>query len=116
MKNLAVRKGLTPEEKQKRTEFDTRALLEAPIKNLGEETSGEFYAKGSGVYYRSAYFLSGKEPVNDAPEELLLRAYDVRGNYGEILSATRVAELIADMLNEKRSELLKSLGIKRTAA
>ncbi|TSC68508.1 MAG: hypothetical protein G01um101456_621 [Parcubacteria group bacterium Gr01-1014_56] len=105
-----------PKQQQEQKEFAMRALLEAPVKNQNKGTSDGFYSKDNRVYYKSRYFLSADRPGSDTPEELLLNAQEVSGSYGELLSASDVATLIADVLNEKRAEFFKNRGIKRTAA
>ncbi len=97
--------------------FDMNALFQAPIKNPTEKIPEGFYAQGSGVFYRSAYSLHAGSPVADAQEKLLLRAQEVVGSgFGELLSASDVAKLVAEILNEKRAEFFKTLGVEKAVA
>ena len=90
-----------------RTSLEASTLLMAPVQGGSKETPDGFYAKGNGVFYRSGYFLSGEDPISEAPEEFLLSTKSIMGNYGEALSAEMVANLIASALNLHRMEYLK---------
>jgi hypothetical protein len=95
---------------------DASALLESPVKTLSGNMPDGFYSKENKVCYRSANFLFGEDPIEEAPEEVLLVTRSIKGNYGDLLSADRLAKLIADVLNEGRAELLTHLGIRKPAA
>jgi hypothetical protein len=66
-----------------------------------------FEAKGDRVVYLNNFFLSGDEQ-DCAPEETLLTAQTVKGNYGTVIEAHNVAQTIADFLNENLSRRLPS--------
>ncbi len=82
-----------------------RLLLEAPQKDgpAGDKNEG-FYGVGNKVCYKSRYFLFGGDPGSAAPEQTLLVARTVEGNYGVVISAQDVADLVAKILNEARSQ------------
>ena len=97
-KELEVRKVDSPADK----------LLESPVKNPPTGMQKGFYVKGDTVCYRSQYFLFGEDPVDEAPEEILLVARHVVGRYGSVLSAQGVAKIIAGTLNKAQTEFLNS--------
>ena len=63
-----------------------------------------FEARGNRVVFRNGFRLFGDDG-EDPPEETLVVAQQIGGNYGTVVDASDVAQLIADLLNQNLSPL-----------
>lgn len=69
--------------------FDTQEVL----KRL------TFEAHGNRVVFKNVWFLFAEDPTSEVPEEVLLVAQSIGGNYGLMMSGADVATYIAHLLN-----------------
>ena len=69
--------------------FDAREVLARLV----------FEARGNRVVFKNRWYLFAEDPVSEAPEEILLVAESIGGNYGPMMSGAAVAQHIVSLLN-----------------